>query len=93
LRTSAAVEGYQPVFNGLRNNQVIRKGDSVEFSLERPPIADEAQLHAEWTALGNTAEGNAEGARLQKIVDAYQFTWSFRVAEKEGYTLHRGPLN
>lgn len=93
LGTSSVVEGYQPVFNGLRNNQVIRKGDSVEFSLERPPIANEAGLHAAWTALGNTAEGNAEGARLQRIVDAYQFTWSFRVAEKEGYTLHRGPLN
>jgi len=93
LRTSSAVEGYLPVFTGLRNNQVIRRGESVEFALARPPIADEARLYAEWMALGNTAEGNAEGARLQKLVDTYRFTWSFRVAEKQGYTLHRGPLN
>lgn len=36
LAATSSDTGFQPVFDGLRNNQVIRKGQTVEFKLDIP---------------------------------------------------------
>ncbi|VCU69153.1 PKD domain protein [Pigmentiphaga humi] len=92
---TSAVDGYQPSFVGLQNNQVIRKGESVLFYLRRPRIPNEAQLYAEalekYPNLGSIPK--AERESLHNLIATYQFKWSFRVSEKDGYTFHVGPLN
>ncbi|WP_159916582.1 PKD domain-containing protein [Pantoea sp. 18069] len=99
LQTSAAINGYAPSFKGLVNGQVIRKGQSVTFSIERPRIADEAALAARYQLLAsesfNSSEAKAafdkEAASQTALLASYGFTWSFRVAEREGYTFFIGP--
>ncbi|KAF0807145.1 putative lipoprotein [Alcanivorax xiamenensis] len=97
LNVASAMEEFRPAFVGLRNGQVIKQGESVEFSLTRPPITDEASLYAALQEVideyGYDEEYRAELARLSKLVSAYQFTWVFRVEEREGYSFRRGPLN
>lgn len=78
--TDAALK---PGVVGLRNGQVIRKGESVTFQLVRPAIPDEQAL---WQALfklnTSSPEFSAEYKRLETLLRGYRFSWSFRVAEK-----------
>lgn len=100
LQTSAAIAGYQPSFKGLVNGQVIRKGETVLFEVERPRIADEAALAARYRELhfatiNGSQEDKAafdnEAARQAALLASYGFTWSFRVAERADYTFYIGP--
>lgn len=96
LQATSSKDGYVPTFRGLQNGQVIRKGQTIEFTFERPRIANEAELANGLSAIdqqfGNQSdEYKAESARLQKLLADYQFTWSFRIAEKDGFTFYAGP--
>ncbi|MDH0865035.1 PKD domain-containing protein [Mitsuaria sp. GD03876] len=79
-------------FAGLRDGQVIRRGDSVEFQLLRPAIPDERALMQALYAMDTGSEAfKAEQARLQKRYADYRFTWSLRIAEKPGRVFRVGP--
>lgn len=98
LETRAAI-GDRPSFKGLVNGQVIRRGTSVIFAVERPRIADEAALAERYQALfwesfnGGEAQAafDKEAASQAALLASHGFTWSFRLAEKEGYTFYIGP--
>lgn len=104
LQTSSIDPAFQPSFQGLSEGMVIPKGQEVVFSLVRPEFPDEQalsdemrRLYQDW-APGRNPPGNAEsGPKYRALakqaydrVDGQRFTWSFRVAEKEGYTFHVG---
>ncbi|KAF1047390.1 PKD domain-containing protein [Xylophilus sp.] len=96
LQATSAVSGYAPSFSGLANGQVIRKGEKVTFSLQRPSIPDEAVLAAQLSAILASSGASSDAyttelTRQAALLAAYQFTWSFRVAERDGYTFYFGP--
>lgn len=70
LKATSANSAYLPWFTGLSNNQVIKKGETVEFMTFRPYIAGESESQS------------VPGEQ----VAALDFAWSFRVAEKNGWT-------
>lgn len=70
LKVSSTDPAYMPYFSGLQDKQVIRKGDSVEFMIFRPYVAGESAGQSVST----------------ETIAAYDFSWSFRIAEKEGWT-------
>lgn len=96
LVTRSTVTGVQPSFNGLHNGQVIRKGETVQFTVTRPVIADEIALASNLDSLAgefgyDSDEYRNEEARLEKLYHSYAFTASFRIAEKPGRTFYIGP--
>ena len=90
LHTSATDSSFTPTFVGLTNGQVIRKGESVKFTLTRPAIKGELKRWEEAAALSGVEQSKAF-EELHKLVNSYGQTWFFRVAEKEGYTFYLGP--
>lgn len=74
LKAESTDSNVSPWFSGLNNLQTIRKGESVEFMIFRPYIPGESATQA------------VNGAK----VAAYNFTWSFRIAEKNDWRFEVG---
>lgn len=70
LTAHSTDSSYMPGFIGLTDGQRIRKGESVDFSIYRPYVAGESKTQSVTTAQ----------------LAAYDFTWSFRIAEKPDWT-------
>jgi len=73
LAATSAQSGYALSFQGLNNGQVIRKGETVEFSL-RMQVPSPVPAAAD---LNKASEG---------------MQWSFRIAEKSGWTFSHKPF-
>lgn len=96
LVASSTDASVKPYFTGLQNQQVIRKGEYAEFTVARPTISNENALAQGASQIGaqygyDSDEYKNEQARLAALFDAYQFTWSFEIAEQPGRTFYIGP--
>jgi hypothetical protein len=95
LVTSSTDNSLLPSFRGLQNGQIIRKGQTVEFVWHRPLLPNEAELPQKLREIASqfgshSNEYKNEVTRQQKILSDYQFTGTFRIAEKENYTFRIG---
>lgn len=92
LAATSANTAVAPSFIGLRNGQVIRKGESVVFIVVRPAIPNEQAQVAHLNSLGwDTEERAKERDRLLALYQSYRFSWSFRISEIPGHEFHIGP--
>lgn len=97
LVVSSGDPALAPTLLGLRNGQVIRKGESAVFAVVRPAFPNEqAQVNGMSDMGGGPWDNDKylkERDRVSKLYQSYRFTWSFRIAEIPGRVFHIGPPN
>ncbi|CAK7074969.1 MAG: hypothetical protein KER_03383 [Kerstersia gyiorum] len=96
LVATSSNSAIRPEIVGLTNGQRINKGDYADFYLARPVLPDEDTLVSNLNKIGAekgyaSEEYIAERDRMQALYDDYQLTFSFRIAEKDGFTFYVGP--